>query len=83
MTEEEGFELLRVGEHRELRTSHKEPAHFTVRGRIPDNAKPGEAFLVDVAAHHAEGDGRPARTVRWLEVIYVTDRLVSGKGGGD
>lgn len=74
--EKEEYERLREGEHRELRTSHGEPASFTVRGRIPDDAKPGEVFLVDVAAHHAEGEGRPARTVRWLQVLYVTDRLI-------
>jgi hypothetical protein len=77
---EKEYERLREGEHRELRTSHGEPASFTVRGRIPDDAKPGEVFLVDVAAHHAEGEGRPARTVRWLQVLYVTDRLIHRPG---
>jgi hypothetical protein len=80
---EEEFERLREGEHRELRTSHREPAHFTVRGRIPDNAKPGEVFLVDVGAHHPESEGRAARTIRWLQVLYVTDRLISHKGRED
>ena len=66
---------LAEGERHELRTSHERPAAFTVRGRIPDDAREGEAFLVDVGAHYAEGDGRPARTIRWLEVLYVTDML--------
>jgi hypothetical protein len=79
VTEKKEFERLREGEHRELRTRHGEPARFTVRGRIPDDAQPGEVFLVDVAAHHAQGEGRPARTVRWLEVLYVTDRLIAEK----
>jgi N-acetylneuraminic acid mutarotase len=83
VSEKEEYERLREGEHRELRTSHQEAASFTVRGRIPDDAKPGEVFLVDVAAHHAEGEGHPARTVRWLEVLYVTDRLISDAGRGD
>jgi hypothetical protein len=74
------FERLRDGEHRELRTSHTEPANFTVRGRIPDDAKPGEVFLVDVGAHYPEGEARAARTIRWLQVLYVTDRLISQKG---
>jgi hypothetical protein len=76
------FERLAAGEHRELRTSRDEPGHFTVRGRIPDDAKPGQVFLVDVGAHYPEGDGRPARTIRWLQVLYVTDRLVSPRRDG-
>jgi N-acetylneuraminic acid mutarotase len=76
MPGKEEFERLGHGDRRELRTSHKDPAHFTVRGRIPGDAKPGEAFLVDVGAHYPEGEGRPARTVRWLQVLYVTDRLI-------
>ena len=56
-------------------TSHERPAAFTVRGRIPDDAQVGEAFLVDVGAHYPEGQGRPARTIRWLEVLYVIDAL--------
>ena len=71
--EQEGFERLVEDERRELRTSHDRPAHFTVRGRIPDDAQVGEAFLVDVGAHHPAAGGRPARTVRWLEVLYVVD----------
>ncbi len=80
---EQESERLREGEHRELRTSHREPARFTVRGRIPDDAKPGEVFLVDVGAHYPEGEAREARTIRWLEVLYVTDRLISRKGRDD
>jgi hypothetical protein len=76
MPGKEEFERLADDERRELRTSHKDPAHFTVRGRIPDDAKPGEAFLVDIGAHHPESEGHPARTVRWLQVLYVTDRLI-------
>lgn len=76
----EAFERLAAGEHRELRTSHEAPGHFTVRGRIPDDARPGQVFLVDVGAHYPEGKGRAARTIRWLQVFYVTDRLVSRPG---
>ncbi|HEY6527000.1 MAG TPA: kelch repeat-containing protein [Solirubrobacteraceae bacterium] len=76
----EEFEALRDGEHRELKTSHREPAHFTVRGRIPDDAKPGEVFLLDIGAHHPAGEGRPPRTIRWLQVLYVTDRLIPHPG---
>jgi hypothetical protein len=80
---EKEFERLAEGEHRELRTSHGEPAHFTVRGRIPDDAKPGEVFLVDVGAHYPEGEARKARTIRWLQVLYVTDRLITRKERDD
>ena len=71
--EKEEFERLEEGRHHELRTSHEHPASFRVRGRIPDDAKVGEAFLVDVGAHYPEAEGRPARTIRWLEVLYVMD----------
>jgi hypothetical protein len=66
---------LADGERHELRTSHERPAAFTVRGRIPDDAREGEAFLVDVGAHYPAAEGRSARTVRWLEVLYVTHAL--------
>ena len=71
--EKEEFVRLAEDERHELRTSHERPAAFTVRGRIPDDAQVGEAFLVDVGAHYPEGEGRPARTIRWLEVLYVID----------
>jgi hypothetical protein len=73
----DAFERLAAGEHRELHTSRDEPGHFTVRGRIPDDAKPGEVFLVDVGAHYPQSEGAAARTIRWLQVLYVTDRLVA------
>ena len=69
------FKPLGDDERHELRTSHERPAHFTVRGRIPEDARVGEAFLVDVGAHYPEAEGRPARTIRWLEVLYVMDVL--------
>jgi hypothetical protein len=74
--EKEEAERLHEGEHRELETRHQKPAHFSVHGRIPDDAKPGEVFLVDVGAHYPEGEARAARTIRWLQLLYVTDRLV-------
>ncbi|MFL5863224.1 MAG: Kelch repeat-containing protein [Solirubrobacteraceae bacterium] len=76
---------LAEGEHHELRTSHERPGHFTVHGHIPDDAKVGEAFLVDVGARYPESPGRPASTIRWLEVLYVVDTLrrPHKKGYGD
>jgi hypothetical protein len=43
-------------------------AHFTVSGRIPPGAHPGDVYLVDVGAHYPTGP-----TVRFLEVIYVKE----------
>jgi hypothetical protein len=43
-----------------------------VHGRIPDDAKPGEVFLVDVGAQYEAGE---ARNIGWLQVLYVTDKL--------
>ena len=63
----EEFERLREASIGSCRPAIDEPAHFTVRGRIPDDAKPGEVFLVDVGAHYPhEGEGHAARTIRWL-----------------
>jgi hypothetical protein len=67
-------ERLREGEHRQLETRHEEPAHFTVHGRIPDDAKPGDVFLVDAGAQYEAGE---ARNIGWLQVFYVIDRLIS------
>ncbi|MFL5861466.1 MAG: kelch repeat-containing protein [Solirubrobacteraceae bacterium] len=66
---------LADGDRHELRTSHERPAHFTVHGHIPDDARVGEAFLVDVGAHYTETAGQPASTIRWLEVLYVMDMV--------
>jgi len=43
-------------------------AHFTVSGRIPPGAHPGDVYLVDVGAHYPTGSA-----VRFLEVIYVKE----------
>ena len=38
-------------------------------GRIPTDAKAGDVYLVDVAAHYADSPGRPERTVRYLRPL--------------
>ncbi|HEX9168461.1 MAG TPA: hypothetical protein VF886_05965, partial [Roseiarcus sp.] len=48
-----------------------ETAPFRVSGRIPDDARAGDIFLVNVAANYPAAGGRKERIVEYLEVIYV------------
>lgn len=40
-------------------------------GRIPDDARTGDIFLVNVAAHYPAARRRKEAIVEYLEVIYV------------
>jgi hypothetical protein len=64
---------LKAGAHHTLEVLPHRPAHFTVSGRIPDDAQPGDAYLLDVAAHYPDTHGRAPSTVRFLEVLYVKE----------
>jgi Kelch motif/Galactose oxidase, central domain len=44
---------------------------FVVSGRVPLDARAGDAYLVDVSAHYPATPGRAPSTVGFLEVIYV------------
>jgi hypothetical protein len=44
---------------------------FAVSGTIPKDAKPGDVFLVDVAAHYPAIAKSKARSVEYLQVVYV------------
>jgi len=47
---------------------------FTVSGTIPSDAKPGEIFLMNVAAHYPRRPHAEAKTVEYLSVIYVKQK---------
>jgi hypothetical protein len=42
-----------------------------VSGKIPDDGRPGDIFLINVAANYPAAKGRSERIVEYLEVIYV------------
>lgn len=44
---------------------------FEVSGRLPDDARPGDIFLVNVAAHYPAAGKRDKGAVEHLEVVYV------------
>jgi hypothetical protein len=44
---------------------------FTVSGSIPQNARPGDRFLVNVAAHYSAASPNREAAMEYLEVIYV------------
>jgi hypothetical protein len=44
---------------------------FTVSGTLPAGAKPGDVFLVEVAAHYHATKHHEARVVRHLQVLYA------------
>jgi hypothetical protein len=69
------------GEHENARSPKKaehyitvtpgERAFFTVSGKIPDDARVNDIFLVNVAAQYPATRGRKETIVQYLEVIYV------------
>lgn len=69
--EDEELHHLKEDSHHELEASRHRPVRFVVTGRVPADATPGEAYLVEVSAHYPDSPGHPAETVRYLEVIYV------------
>ena len=64
---------LPAGEHHHLTVSPGQTVRFTVSGKIPLDAHPGDVYLVDVGAHYPPSPARAASTVRFLEVIYVEE----------
>ncbi len=44
---------------------------FEVSGTIPDSAKPGDVFLVNVAAHYPATKEIPAKVIEFLQVLLV------------
>jgi hypothetical protein len=69
----ESAELHHLAEdpHHELHAGRHRPVRFVVTGRVPADATPGDAYLVDVSAHYPDSPGHPAETINYLEVIYV------------
>jgi|HubBroStandDraft_1064217.scaffolds.fasta_scaffold03280_4 hypothetical protein len=48
-----------------------EGAPFTVSGTVPHDARPGDIFLVNVAAHYPSTSRATQAVVEYLEVIYL------------
>jgi hypothetical protein len=48
---------------------------YEVSGKIPATAKTGEVFLVTVTAHYPPTKGVAAKSVGFLEVLLVTDKI--------
>jgi hypothetical protein len=57
-------------EHR-ITLNPGESTLFKVSGTIPDDARTGDIFLVDVAAHYPSTSRTKAMVVQYLEVIYL------------
>ena len=62
---------LRSGEHHPLRAGRGHPGTFTVSGKIPPDADPGDIYLLNVTAHYPATPGRAPSAIEFLEVIYV------------
>ena len=67
---EEGTRSRNGAEHH-VTVRHGESALFEVSGRIPNDARTGDIFLVNVAAHYPAARRRKEAIVEYLEVIYV------------
>lgn len=57
-----------------LRPEAKAETSLEISGAVPADAKPGDVLLVNVTATYPRIKGRAARTVEFLEFVYVTDK---------
>jgi hypothetical protein len=57
-----------------LPNEKEEEASFEVSGDVPADAQIGDIILVNVAAHYPAVKRTPARTVEFLEFVYVAKR---------
>jgi len=51
-----------------------EKPSLEISGDVPAGAKRGDVLLVNVTATYPRIEGRAARTIEFLEFVYVTDR---------
>lgn len=66
----------RIAQHKEYgrHIAQFENAHetqFKISGTVPENAKPGDIYLVQVNAHYPKNGRKPARTVGFLEALFI------------
>jgi hypothetical protein len=57
-----------------VRPEEKVETSLEISGEVPANTAAGDVLLVNVTATYPRIKGRPARTVEFLEFVYVTDR---------
>ena len=68
-----------AGKWRLLPSGRKENTSFEISGEIPASAKAGDIVLVKVVANYPRMEERAARSVEFLEVIHVTDKINAGR----
>lgn len=51
-----------------------ETTQLEISGEVPPTAKEGDVLLVHVSAHYPRVDKYPARTIEFLEFVYVTEK---------
>jgi hypothetical protein len=51
-----------------------EKAELEITGQVPATAKKGDVLLVTVSSHYPRVKGHAARTVEFLQFVYVTDK---------
>lgn len=57
-----------------LRPEERAETSLEISGEVPAGAKAGDVLLVNVAATYPRIKGRAARTVEFLEFVFVTDK---------
>jgi len=66
----------KIEQHKEhgrhiLHFENKKETEFKISGVVPENAKPGDVYLVQVNAHYPKHGRKPARTVGFLQALFV------------
>jgi hypothetical protein len=71
-----GIEVKRgeKGEWLLLPHNGHEKTQFEVTGNVPSTAKKGDVLLVHVSAQYPRVKTRPARTIEFLEFVYVAEK---------
>jgi hypothetical protein len=71
-----GIDVKPGGKGEWLLSPHKghEKTQLEITGHVPSTAKKGDVLLVHVSAQYPRMKDRAARTVEFLEFVYVTDK---------
>ena len=64
-----------------LRPEERAETSLEISGEVPAGAKAGDVLLVNVAATYPRIKGRAARTVEFLEFVFVTDKKLERRRG--
>jgi len=66
----------RIAQHKEygrhiVQFENAHETQFKISGTAPEHAKPGDIYLVQINAHYPKNGRKPARTVSFLQALFI------------